>query len=350
MNQEFPENELLAEVKAGLGIITLNRSESLNALSARMITGLVDILAGWEKDPAVRAIFIRGAGDRAFCAGGDVKAVYKAGKTGKRAEQLKYFAAEYAMNRRLFHYSKPLIAFMDGITMGGGYGVAGNCKFRIATDKTIFAMPETGIGFFTDVGSVYHLSRCPGKIGRYLALTGLPVSGVDMVYAGLAEVCVPSRREAEIIKRLESEEPQKIIDDLNKMAHGDLEKHHAEIDHAFAGGTIEDVIARLHGSKWADDTRRILESRSPVSLRVCDLHLKLAKGKSFDQVSDTDLVLAARFIESHDFYEGIRAALVDKDRTPSWKPRRLAEFSMPEAESWLAAGGRNQRDIPASGA
>jgi enoyl-CoA hydratase len=339
MNQGFPENELLLDVQGGLAVVTLNRPKALNALSAGMIEGLVAVLAEWEKNPAIRTVYIKGAGDRAFCSGGDVKAVWQAGKGGKRIEQLKYFAAEYALDAQIFHYKKPIVAFMDGITMGGGYGIAGNCKYRIATEKTIFAMPETGIGFFTDVGSVYHLSRTPGSVGRYLALSGLSISGVDMIYARLADGFIASSKQDELMTRLRTEEAGIVLADMAQRPREcdscELQKRREEIDDCFTDGVAEDVIESLTGSEWAEQTRAVIESRSPTSVRICDMHLWFAAGQEFDAVIGRDLLLAGRFMENPDFYEGIRAALVDKDRKPLWNPATLAEFPPEIAESWF---------------
>ena len=190
-NKMTPDPNLLFERRGTTGIVTLNRPDALNALTLGMIRGIRQILKDCRADDGISEIVFVGAGDRAFCSGGDVKAVYQAGAGVQNPDEKialarVYFADEYRMNRELFHYPKKLVAVMDGITMGGGFGVAGPCRYRIATPKTVFAMPEVGIGFFPDVGSMHALTRCPDRIGHYLALTGNKITGEDMVASGLA--------------------------------------------------------------------------------------------------------------------------------------------------------------------
>lgn len=330
--------ELIAGKSGSLALLTLNRPEALNALSLDMIRGMAVLLTQWAADDTVRAVFITGAGERAFCAGGDIKAAHALGlryKKGEVDEALisQYFAEEYALNRQLFHYPKPLIAYMDGITMGGGFGVAGPCRYRIVTERTRFAMPEVGIGLFPDVGSVWFLNRCPGQIGAWLAVTGNTIGPADMMYAGLGTHILPAGAAAAIGDRLA--EGGDIADTLDSMKadlpdrQADLETHRTLIDSCFRYDTVEDIVEALRdeGSAWARECARVIGTRSPLSLKVSLAHLRRAKGQDFDEVTDRDLTLAHNFMKGHDFFEGVRALVIDKDRQPRWDPPVLAAVS-----------------------
>ncbi|MGQ0528181.1 MAG: enoyl-CoA hydratase/isomerase family protein [Alphaproteobacteria bacterium] len=292
MNQGISE-DLITELKNGQGIITLNRPPALNALSLSMIEGITAQLDIWEQDRDVKTVLFRGADERAFCAGGDMKTVYHALLRGEDATG--YFRAEYNLNRCIFNYPKPTAARMDGIVMGGGYGIGGNCQTRIVTEKTIFAMPETSIGFFSDVGSMYHLTRAPHHIGRYLALTGERLTGGDMIFAGLADEGVAEK----------------------SMLFAHVEK----IEKTFASETLLEIFSALKSdsSEWGQDTHAMLLKKSPLSLAVTNEHYNRARGRDFNYVIETDFILAQKFLESPDLREGIRAVLVDKDHAPQWR-------------------------------
>lgn len=339
----FNDKELIAQKENGIVTVTLNRPEALNALTLEMIRLLSAALTRWEKDDAIRAIIFKGAGDRAFCAGGDVKAVYAVGMQYRRglADERSislFFAEEYRLNRQLFHYKKPLFALMDGITMGGGFGIAGPCRYRIATEKTILAMPETIIGFFPDVGSTWFLSRCPGEAGAYLALTGNSIRTGDAVWSGMATHFIPSGSIPGFIEALEED----IEDGLKQFSaapdrKGEAQENRQCIDECFGHYTVEDILAALHKNKsaWAKGTAATLESRSPVSLKVSLAHLRRAKAEDFDTIIARDFILAQHFMKGHDFYEGVRAALVDKDKLPQWVPARLSDVTEAEVDKYF---------------
>lgn len=281
--------------------IRLNRPEALNALSLQMIRIIVRILKEAAVESAVEGVHFIGEGDRAFCAGGDVKAVWEEGMADKTKPH-RYFREEYTMNRMLFHFSKRLSVFMNGITMGGGFGIAGPCHKRTVCKNTVFAMPETGIGLFPDVGSAYFLSRCPGEIGAYLAVTGRTISAADMVHAGLA------------------------TDSVDDLPPSELKELRPEIDRAFKHDTIEGILAALErGNTWAKDMAALIRTRSPTSLKISLRHVREARRQTFDQVIERDYALAQHVMLGHDFYEGVRALLIDKDRTPRWNPARLED-------------------------
>lgn len=325
MNQE---QEIVIEIRGSVGVITLNRPQALNALSFNMIGLLSAQLERWREDAAIMAVFFQGAGDRAFCAGGDIKMAYHAGLAFKKdpaaPSPTDFFRDEYRLNRMLFHYPKPLIAYMDGITMGGGYGIAGNCRYRIVSDKTVFAMPEVGIGFFPDVGAAYHLSRAKGRSGFYLGLTGNSVSGADMVYAGLAEYYIPHADKGKLMAALGQEDIKAALGALHVTPQkGVLEVHASDIDAVFATDDPQVILAEWGGS----DLCKIMTTRSPTSLKISARHLTHAADRSFDESIEEDFTLARHCMAGHDIYEGIRAQLIDKDKSPRWNPATLDAVS-----------------------
>ncbi|MGB4106219.1 MAG: enoyl-CoA hydratase/isomerase family protein [Alphaproteobacteria bacterium] len=355
MNQGFSKEEVLTEIRGSLGHIILNRPAALNALSLEMIRQICGTLREWGKSPAVKTILFTGAGGRAFCAGGDVKAFYRAGmdyRRGKISHTVAsvYFAEEYSLDRQIFHYPKPTVAFMDGIVMGGGYGIGGNCAHRIVTEKTAFAMPETGIGFFPDVGSVYHLLRAPENLGKYLALTGAQVKAADTLAAGLAEYYLPSSSRDELIAALAAGgDIKEIIGRFQggRPEDGVFHKHAERIARWFSYGELQKILSSMaeDTAPFALETLALIESRSPTSVMVTAEHLHRSEGRGFDQVIAEDFILTQRFLQRVDFYEGIRAAVIDKDRKPRWNPAGFEGVSRDEVEAHFAPTGHNLEDI-----
>ena len=349
----FNDKELTAQKENGIITVTLNRPEALNALTLEMIRLLSCALARWETDDTVKAVIFKGAGDRAFCAGGDVKAAYAVGMQYRRglADERSislFYAEEYRLNRQLFHYKKPLLALMDGITMGGGFGIAGPCRYRIATERTVLAMPETIIGFFPDVGSTWFLSRCPGEAGAYLALTGNSIRADDATWSGLATHLISSGSIHGFTKALEKDVESCLKQfSIAPDTKGDLQENRTCIDECFGHATVEGIIAALkkNRSDWAQKAAATLESRSPVSLKVSLAHLRKAKMEEFDTIIVRDFILAQHFMKGHDFYEGVRATLVDKDKVPQWAPARLSDITEAEVEKYFhpAALGLDER-------
>lgn len=360
MNSGDSNGEIVTERMEGLGVITLNRPAALNALTLEMIRAITGILQGWKKGDSLKAVLFAGAGARAFCAGGDLKAFYRLGMDARRGDTLAqvpavFFAEEYALNRTIFHYPKPTIALMDGITMGGGFGIAGNCAFRIATEKTVLAMPETGIGFFPDVGSVYHLLRCPMSFGRYMALTGLPVKAHDAIHAGLADYFLSSDISRNVAQNLAgSDLSQRSIAAFFKERSGQipLGEFSAMLEATDAVFRIPNIYALFvvlekEKSGWKKSALEALRKRSPSSLLVTMAHLNRSEGKSFDEVIKADFILARRFLERMDLYEGIRAVLIDKDNAPRWEPGSLDDISEDDVEAYFrpAAHGFNNKEV-----
>lgn len=364
---DYQDTELVVQQDGAVIQAILNRPAALNALSLEMIRMLSAGLLKWRHDKDVKAVFFDGAGDQAFCAGGDVKSTYKTGmsyRQGKVDEKVisLFFGEEYCMNRQLFHFPKPLFAFMNGITMGGGFGVAGPCRYRIASERTVFAMPEVAIGFFPDVGSTYFLNRAPGQIGAFLALTGGRIEGADMLYSGLASHFVPwadqedlKNRLRKTIEEIGAEDLVRVINEilaaytLSTSEAGMLERNIETINRCFDGDSVPVIIERLRqeGSEWALQQADIIASRSPVSLKVSIAHLRKTKNRSFDQVTAQDFILAQHFTQGHDFYEGVRAMLVDKDKTPQWEPQTLEEVDREMVERYFQPTGPALDEIAA---
>jgi enoyl-CoA hydratase len=342
--------------------VTLNRPRALNAFTLGMYRRFDPMLRAWEADPAVRVVLVRGAGERAFCAGGDVRAVYEAGRgiAGPRDLTSIFFREEYELIRRVHLYPKPYLAIIDGITMGGGAGVSVNGACRIATEKTLLAMPETGIGLFPDVGATRFLNLCPGHIGRYLGLTGARLGPADALYCGFATHFVPRERVPELVAALvgiawrdgaERGQIDKVLASFNSDP-GDplLAVRRAAIDRCFAAETVETILEALvreaacggPDSAWAAETRALLLTKSPTSLKVTLRQLIVGRGCDLEQALILEYRLTTHFMAGHDFYEGVRAVVVDKDQTPHWRPATLAEVSDAEVAGYFAPLGNRE--------
>jgi enoyl-CoA hydratase/carnithine racemase len=295
--------EILAHVRNAVATVTLNRPAALNALTLDMLVALGEWLDRWEKDDAVRMVVLRGAGGKAFCAGGDVRALYTHMKSGG-GEHPRFFAVEYALDHRIHAYPKTLVAMIDGIVMGGGMGIAQGASVRIVGDRTRMAMPETAIGLFPDVGGSYFLSRVPGKLGIYLGLVGPTIGAADAIYCGLADV-YSGAQEAPV---------------------AELEALRPAIDRHFAAPTVEAIVASLRGEgdpryrEWAASTVAALSRRSPTLLAVTLEALRRGAGLTAADCFRMELNLIHACFEQGDMLEGIRALIIEKDNQPRWKP------------------------------
>ncbi|QQG35210.1 MAG: enoyl-CoA hydratase/isomerase family protein [Micavibrio aeruginosavorus] len=324
------ENEILACQQGSILTVTLNRPAALNALSEDMIVQMRQGLDRWAVDPSVALVVFRGAGGKAFCAGGDIKSTW-----AHRADLTcndRYFYNEYNLIRALYYFPKPTIALMDGITMGGGYGVAGACRFRVATENTKWAMPETGIGFFPDVAAAYYLLRAPGSIGMCLALTGMTIGPEDALYGGFASHYVYAAALDDMMQALhDGADGVAALARFHKapMITGPLCQHQDLIDECFSEDTPQAVLSALsrQPSEWAQTMAALLRSRSPLSIGVAFERMKRARGRSFDQIIEDDYVIARRFMRGNEFFEGVRAVLVDKDKSPKWQPETLENLT-----------------------
>jgi enoyl-CoA hydratase len=336
--------EVLTRVEGVAGLITLNRPKALNALNADMCLAISQTLMAWRDEDRIAIVVIDGAGDRAFCAGGDIRVVAESGK-GDGWEARRFFHAEYRMNELLQRYPKPTVAIMDGITMGGGVGISAPAHWRVATEKTLWAMPEGDIGLFPDVGGGWHLPRLPGEAGAWLALTGARLKAADCRALGIATHYVPSRELEALKAELSVDGAINPFDEDPGPA--PISPIAEAIDEMFAGGTVEDIMAALarDGSDFALTQRDILSRKCPTTLKVA-LRL-IREGAARDSFADEmrlEYRIAGRMIHRHDFIEGVRAVIVDKDGAPRWEPADLAGVTdamldeifapLPSAEEW----------------
>ncbi|GIL41303.1 enoyl-CoA hydratase/isomerase family protein [Roseiterribacter gracilis] len=333
--------EVLFERRGSIGIITLNRPKALNALTTGMCAAIDGSLRDWGRDPAVRAIITRGTGGRAYCAGGDVRAVAESGARRKAGDDdgltRDFFRTEYRMNRRLQRFEKPLIALIDGVTMGGGIGLSMHGSHRVATERTLAAMPETGIGLFPDVGASYVLPRLPGAFGLYLALTGARLGAADLAHLGMATDVIESARLDDLVDALvaaewNAGEARAVTDGVLKTFRvaptaAPLAEHKDVIDACFALDTVEAILAALDKTPgaFASETAATIRTMSPTSCKISHEEMRRGRDLSFDDCMRMEYRLTQSVLADHDFYEGIRALLIDKDKQPKWKPATLAE-------------------------
>ncbi|HWL18231.1 MAG TPA: enoyl-CoA hydratase/isomerase family protein [Bradyrhizobium sp.] len=341
------ETPVLIEQAGSLGRIRLNRPKALNSLTLDMVRRIADALDQFEADPRIAAVLITGAGERGLCAGGDIRALYESGRAGTTLGET-FWREEYVLNARIKNFPKPYIAIMDGITMGGGVGLSAHGSHRIVTDRTRLAMPETGIGFFPDVGGTWLLAHGPGEIGTYLGLTGEQIGAADAIYAGLADVCVPISALPGLVQALETlpagaggDRVTLILEPLALPAGpAPLQERRAEIDQAFAADEIETILASLArlDTEFAHKTRATLLSKSPTSLKLTVRLLRLARAStSLEDCLEREFAAGRRVFSGHDFYEGVRAAVIDKDRTPRWSPASLDAVGDSDVDAYLIA-------------
>lgn len=325
-------DELLTAIEGKAARLRLNRPKALHALNTAMCEAAIETLLVWREDLDIEAVLIDHAEGRGFCAGGDIRMLAESG-AGDGVKAREFFHTEYRLNHLLFTYAKPTVAFMDGITMGGGVGLSLPCKYRVATEHTRFAMPETGIGLFPDVGGGWYLSRLPGRSGQFLALTGARIDGAECLALGLATHYLPSET-LEDVKAKIAADPQAIAAILDEAS---VEPPEARIttnldiiDRLFASDKYEEILAALEadGSKWADKELATLHTKSPQTCKV-SLHL-LSQGARQTDFADEMRVeyrVGAHVVQRHDFLEGVRAVIVDKDNAPQWNPATAEDVS-----------------------
>ena len=332
--------EVLFSRRGRAGIVTLNRPKALNALTLGMVRQMHPQLAAWAADPEIGLVIVEGAGEKAFCAGGDIRALHDWGRAGD-PHVIRFYAEEYRLDTFIKRYPKPYVALMDGIDMGGGVGVSVNGSRRVATEKLVFAMPETGIGLFPDVGGTWFLPRCPGEIGMYLALTGERLRAADAIHAGIADVFVPAESLEALKDRLAAGEP--VDDALAALAQDagepPLAACRAAIDLHFSKGSVAEIIASLSddGSEWARKTVDVLASKSPTSLLVTYRQIREGAKLSFEDCMKLEFRLTNRFMRGHDFYEGVRAIIIDKDQKPAWRPATLDGVGAEEVDRYFSS-------------
>eukprot|EP01027_Heterolobosea_sp_BB2_P008143 GEZU01012084.1.p1 GENE.GEZU01012084.1~~GEZU01012084.1.p1 ORF type:complete len:388 (-),score=190.11 GEZU01012084.1:80-1243(-) len=346
--QGAPTDEVIIETVGQANVITLNRPKALNSLNLNMVRTLTPQYKKWASEKSAKMIIMKGAGEKAFCAGGDIKAIYDAVKSGVNTEiRDAFFKEEYELNNLISVITKdiPHIALIDGITMGGGVGLSVHGSFRVATEKTVFAMPETAIGFFTDVGGSYFLPRLQGNLGMLLGLTGSQLKGKSVYAAGVATHFVNSADVPQLQKRLielNTNDHEKIAEVINEFAPKDLTQKDDTVDKyielansCFGEASVEEIVRKVEqqaasGNELAKQTLEKLKQVSPTSLKVVHKLLQLGKQKKdLKECLDMEYKLSQSLLtKSNDFYEGVRALLVDKDKNPKWQPARLEEVKV----------------------
>ncbi|HWE46263.1 MAG TPA: enoyl-CoA hydratase/isomerase family protein [Caulobacteraceae bacterium] len=335
------ESPVLVSVQGRVGRLTLNRPSAIHALTEEMCRIITDALAAWADDPDVDVVMLDHSGARGFCAGGDIRMIAESG-AGDASEAKRFFLTEYRLNHLLFVYPKPVMAFLDGIVMGGGVGISDPARIRIATERTIYAMPETGIGLFPDVGGGWFLPRMPGNSGVWLALTGARLKAAECLSLGIATHYVESSK----LEALKSEivaDSEAVFGATELFAtyagHARVEDNMAKIDRLFAFDTMEEIVEALQrdGSEWAMKELKALHTKSPFSMKVSLRQMRLgAQMTNFQDEMVMEYRMGGRMVRSHDFQEGVRAVIVDKDNAPTWSPADLAGVSDAMVEALFA--------------
>ncbi len=346
-------DDILFTREQHIGLITLQRPHALNALTLPMIIALQQQLQIWEKDSGIHAVVIKALPGKAFCAGGDVRWLYDAGKQHD-PKQMQFFWHEYRLNHFIHHFSKPYIAFMDGITMGGGVGISLHGSHPVASERFMFAMPETGIGFFPDIGASYLLSRCPGHFGEYLGLTGHRLGAADALALGLVKHVILAEHIQDTITCLMGA-------DLSTDAHACVDaclqdlalpiqpipimEFKSAIEDSFHCNDVASIFARLARSNdaWHQETLQTLSQKAPFSLKITLAQIQKAKSMTMAECVKMDYCLVGHFIRDHDFYEGVRALLVDKDKSPQWQPNSLSQVTDARVADYFECG---QPELP----
>jgi enoyl-CoA hydratase len=337
------EPEVTFENAGCCGLITLNRPKSLNALTLKMVREMAGALDRWERDPGITRVIVKGAAGKAFCAGGDIRILYDLGRAGRHAEQLSFWREEYCLNRRVKLYRKPYVALADGIVMGGGAGISVHGSHVIAGEHFTFAMPETGIGFFPDVGATFFLPRLPGKTGVYLALTGAGMTCGDALAFGVAFAYVPSARHAGLVQRLIGGEDiaAAIAAESAPPPASMLHPQSRFIERCFSASTIPSILANLDdaghaGLDFARSAAHAIRSKSPSSLAIALRQMQIGAKLDIGEALRTEFRIVSRIARGHDFYEGVRAVIIDKDHRPLWNPSLIESVEPASVEAYFA--------------
>ncbi len=332
------EAPVLAAVRNRIGHLTLNRPAGLNALNLEMVRLLQRQLAAWADDAEILAVVLRANGAKAFCAGGDIRALYDSFRAGDDQWQ-RFFEEEYALDQYIHAYRKPILALMDGFVLGGGMGLVQGAALRVITERTKMGMPETAIGYFPDVGASHFLSRLPGELGTYLGVTGVQIRAADALYAGLADWCLPSEQLGELDRCLDNlswtVHPQEALRTLlatlasRKLPGAELRALHPAIEEHFAQDSVAAIRASLRGETrpefqhWAEETVRLLDGRSPLAMEVTRELLRRGRELPLAECFALELHLDRQWFAHGDIMEGVRALIVDKDKNPRWNPPSL---------------------------
>jgi enoyl-CoA hydratase/carnithine racemase len=340
--QDPPSDEVLIRREGRAGRITMNRPKALNALTYPMIGRIWNALSAWRDDPAVDLVVLDGTGERALCAGGDVRALYDSRAEGSGRARA-FWREEYRLNALIGRYPKPYVAIMDGIVMGGGIGLSGHARHRIVTERSQLAMPETGIGLIPDVGGTWLLADAPGAVGVYLGLTGETMRAADAIYAHFADVFIPSAEIPRLVERLVDAKGGSVGGAIRALTEdagpSPLTERRADIDRAFGGDSVEAMLGALSGmpGEWAQKTAAALAQKSPKSMKLTLAAIRNAQRLgSLEEALNVEFRLCVRLFEDGEFIEGVRALIVDKDRSPKWSPARLEEVGAETVAAYLA--------------
>jgi enoyl-CoA hydratase len=349
-------SDILFSRRGAAGLVTLNRPKALNAVTHAMARALRRQLDAWADAAAVTRVVVTAAGERAFSAGGDIRALTDLGRAGRRDEMLQFWRDEYPLNAAIKNYRKPYVALIDGIVMGGGVGISVHGSHRVAGDRFSFAMPEVGIGFFPDVGATWFLPRMPGELGAYCALTGERFGIDDALAAGVVTHRIPSARFGDLIEGLAGTvSADAVLAAFSEpAAEGPIMRRRGTIDRLFAPDSVEGILAALEreaasgsaDAEWAGKTAATIRTKSPLSLKIALTQVRRGKTWDFETCMRAEFRIVSRIIEGHDFYEGVRAVIVDKDNAPRWQPATLAEVSAAEVERHFAARPGDELGLP----
>lgn len=333
------EAEILFEQRGHIGLVTLNRPKALNALTLTMVRAMTPQMRAWAADDAVKTVVVRSAGDRGFCAGGDIRALYESGRD-KTPYASEFWGEEYQLNTLIKEYPKPYVALLQGIVMGGGVGLSVHGSHRVACETTTFAMPESGIGLFPDVGGTYFLPRLPGRSGLYLALTGARLKAADMRHLGIATHIAPYADFDAVVEQLAgSTDVDGVLAGYAAPAeNAPMAPLQNAIDNLFDGNSVEDVLSRLDadGGEWAAQTAATIRTKSPTSLKLAFRQMIEGAARPFRDCMGLEFRLTERIQQGHDFYEGVRATIIDKDGAPRWKPASLEEVTPAMIDAYFA--------------
>ena len=352
MTDAAPDAEALVERRGSAGVIVLNRPKALNALTLTMVRLIGAALDDWERDPDVTRVVVRGAGEKAFCAGGDIRNLYELGRAGDHASQMTFWREEYQLNERIRSYPKPVVALIDGIVMGGGVGVSINASHRVAGERFVFAMPEVGIGFFPDVGGTYFLPRLARRAGVYFALTGLRATAGDALAFGLVETFVPSALIGDLAEALEGRAPVEAA--LSRFARepasSALMKEADGLEACFFPDDLEAILEALAGAErkgfaFARPAHTAMLEKSPTSQAIALRQMALGPTLDIHEALRVEYRIVSRVCRGHDFYEGVRALIVDKDNRPEWS----APPSKAELDAYFMPLGDDELTFPVRG-
>ncbi|MEV6723755.1 enoyl-CoA hydratase/isomerase family protein [Streptomyces xanthochromogenes] len=352
MTGAHTEETVLRRTEGRAAHLVLNRPKALNALTHAMVRSIDRALTDWEHDPAIEVVVLTGAGDRALCAGGDIRAIHEDARGGDGTASRDFWRDEYRLNARIARYPKPYVAVMDGIVMGGGVGVSAHGSVRLVTERSRVAMPETGIGFVPDVGGTYLLGLAPGELGTHVALTGAQLNAGDALLCGLADHCVPSVELPGLLAGLADRPLREVLQRyVGEAPASALAAERDWIDDCYAADTVEEILGRLlaHGAPAAKEAAETLLAKSPSALKATLESLRRARRlASLEEVLDQEYRVSCAALSTPDLVEGIRAQVIDKDRAPHWNPGTLAEVADADVARYFAPLGDRELGLGAT--